>query len=196
MISFASISTVNNPMDNRENPDAAFDFAAIEREHRGRIYGLAFTMTRDREVAEDIAQDAFVRLLSKGEDVVEPAAWLNVVTRNLVIDRARRAKHAPSVSLETGGQSSNGDGTKPLEFPCERPGAVRLVEREELGARVRLAISELPAWHRDVVMLHHVQGLEVADIAARLNAPVGTVKSRLSRARDALGRKLSGYVFS
>ncbi|MCS6860595.1 MAG: sigma-70 family RNA polymerase sigma factor, partial [Abditibacteriales bacterium] len=68
------------------------------------------------------------------------------------------------------------------------------LEREELQKRVRQAIETLSPAHRAVIIMHHLQDMEVNDIARILNTRVGTVKSRLARARAELGRKLRSYM--
>ena len=70
----------------------------------------------------------------------------------------------------------------------------RLFESKDTQRTVRAAISALPEQARIVVILHHIEGMDVEDIAKLLRWPVGTVKSRLSRARDQLRRKLAGHL--
>jgi RNA polymerase sigma-70 factor, ECF subfamily len=135
-----------------------------------RLVGYLTVLGGNRADAEDIAQEAFVRLLERWPRIAEyddPSAWLRQVATRLLISRARRRTVARLALPRLGAATTT-----------EAPSADRL----DLAA----ALATLPIGSRAVVLLHHAYDLPVEEIAGLLNIPVGTVKSRLSRARVAL----------
>ena len=144
------------------------------------LIGYLTVLGGDRAEAEDVAQEAFVRLLEHWQRIAEyddPRAWLRQVATRMLISRARRRKVARlALPRLRGGQTS------------EPPTADRL----DLAA----ALATLPVGWRAVVLMHHVDDLPVEEIASQLRIPVGTVKSRLSRARAALAPLVSEGTFS
>jgi RNA polymerase sigma-70 factor (ECF subfamily) len=153
--------------------DEEFVGEAFHRSYR-RLVGQMFAMCGDLGVAEDVVQEAFVRALDHVRTfrrADNPEAWLARVAINLQRSRWRRMKKYA--------------GLQP-----------RLVERPPTGdfsAEARDltdVLAALPAGQRQVVVLHHLADLPVHEVAAILGIPVGTVKSRLSRARAALAGAL------
>ncbi|WP_134766121.1 sigma factor-like helix-turn-helix DNA-binding protein [Nocardioides sp. 1609] len=143
----------------------------------GPLIGLLTVLGGSRADAEEVAQDAFVRLLEhwtkvRGYDDVD--AWLRTVAVRLLVSRQRRRKVA---TLGLGRLRARTTST------VDGPDGVRL----DLGA----ALAALPLDHRAVLLLHHVHDLPVEEVADLLRVPVGTVKSRLSRARAALAPRLT-----
>ncbi|MCC7492190.1 MAG: sigma-70 family RNA polymerase sigma factor [Fimbriimonadaceae bacterium] len=146
------------------------------------IYGYLRQMVRDDELAADLTQETFVKALRNLPRLSDPEAfrsWLFRIAVNLVRDR-RSTVVEP---LEAAGE--------PVD-PQGEPS--RQVLRDELRAAVDQAVAQLSAEHREVVVLHHLQGLDLPAISRLLRLPAGTVKSRLARARDVLRRKLAPYV--
>jgi RNA polymerase sigma-70 factor (ECF subfamily) len=135
-----------------------------------RLVGVLALAAGDRAEAEEVVQEAFVRLLGRWSTVSaydDPEAWVRRVAFRLLSNRWRKRATGcgPSVRL----------GPPPV---VAGPTADRL--------DVARALAELPIAQRQVVVLHHLVGLDLAAVAAELDVPVGTVKSRLSRARAAL----------
>jgi RNA polymerase sigma-70 factor (ECF subfamily) len=143
-----------------------------------RLVGLLAAMSGNRSDAEELAQEAYLRLLTRWDTVSryeDPEAWLRTVAVRLMISRQRRATVARlRLPLLAGRHSS----------PEPSPDAVTLQD----------ALLRLPTDQRVVVLLHHVADLPVEDIARELEVPLGTVKSRLSRGRAALKALLGEEV--
>ncbi len=142
-----------------------------------RLIGLLTAMSGSRAEAEEVAQDAFVKLLEKWPKVRhydDIEAWLRTVAVRMMISRYRRRKVA------TLGLGRLASGT---ETTVAEPTPARL--------DVAAALASLPIGSRAVVLLHHVHDLPVDEVAALLRLPVGTVKSRLSRARAAMAPMLT-----
>ena len=141
-------------------------FALLYREHYAEVAGYCTRLLHDEHVARDVAQEAFVRLFARWRTVNEPRAYVFLIATNLVRDEWRHRKRASSLF----------DRLKP--FVDEAAPAVDL-ELSDVVAR-------LPRRLRDVVVLHLVADLPVAEVATVTGIPVGTVKRRLYEARALL----------
>lgn len=144
------------------------------------LIGYLTVLGGNRADAEEVAQEAFVRLLESWPKVAEyddPGAWLRQVATRMLISRARRHKVARLALSRLG-------GARTIDAPTG--------DRLDLAA----ALATLPIGSRAVVLLHHVHDLPVEEIAHQLRIPVGTVKSRLSRARAALAPLVSEGTLS
>ncbi|WP_091114155.1 RNA polymerase sigma factor [Nocardioides psychrotolerans] len=158
-----------------ESDEAARDreVARVYARTCGPLIGLLTVMGGSAADAEEVAQDAFVKLLDhweKVQDYEDIDGWLRIVAVRLLISRSRRRQVATLglARLRAGHDSS----------VAPPPSETRL--------DVVDALAGLPVGHRAVVLLHHVHDLSIAEVAALLRLPAGTVKSRLSRARAAL----------
>jgi RNA polymerase sigma-70 factor (ECF subfamily) len=153
-------------------------FEALMTRHERRVYNLAFRMLGNAEDARDATQDAFLscfRHLSAFRGDSAFATWLHRIAVNACYDSLRRRRE--SVSLDE----------RPIE-PAAHPDHA---ERAVLAVDIQRALIEVPADFRAVVIMHELQDMPLDEIAAILEVPVGTVKSRLHRGRVALGRALS-----
>jgi RNA polymerase sigma-70 factor, ECF subfamily len=167
--------------------------------HQERVWALAWRLTRGhRERAEDLAQEAFLRALNSIESFRGEAAfatWMHRIVVNLHINRdstlaARHERRARSIGAE------RGDDAPPQvdpPTPLPRPD-VQAMGAEEL-ALLRAAFDELDEARRIIVVLRDVEGRSYEEIAEQLSIPIGTVRSRLARAREELARKLGGSGF-
>ena len=161
----------------------AFD-ALVERYRRG-IYRLAFAMTQNHEVADDLSQEVFVQLFRRIRQLRSPesvGAWLRRILVNLCIKHSRRLRH---VSLED-------EGANPEPVATDTPFAA--AEKSMVRGRVRQAILELDPHERAVALLYYIEGLKQIEIAEVLGRPVGTVWSRLSSARGKLRVRLADVI--
>ncbi len=147
------------------------------------IYRTALAITRDSAVAQDVAQDVFLRLhqYARRIDTSLPLMpWLYRVTVNLCYTWiTRRQKRRISIEILV---------DQLISPPGFSPDT--LAEQGEIQRRVRQAIGELHPQQRAVVVLHYLSGLSLDEIASIVDAPVGTVKSRLYYARENLRRRL------
>lgn len=158
------------------------EVAALYARSCPRLIGLLTSIGGSRSDAEEVAQDAFVKLLPRWSTVRgydDPESWVRVVAVRMLISRRRRAKVAAFGLGRLGGRVQQGQS-----------------EQAELtvdAVAVSAALRALPITHRAVVILHHVMDLSVDQVARELNVPVGTVKSRLARARAALAPLLIDF---
>jgi RNA polymerase sigma-70 factor (ECF subfamily) len=151
--------------------------------HLHAAYNLARWLTRNDQDAEDVVQESYVRALTffsgfRGED---GRAWLLSVVRNTCYTWMQKHRaHEPTVSLD-----ERVHGSSRALNPEE------MVLRQASSEELRLAIEELPVEFREVIVLRELEGLSYKEIAAALAIPLGTVMSRLTRARSRLQQSLS-----
>jgi RNA polymerase sigma-70 factor, ECF subfamily len=144
-------------------------FEQVYRSCYARLVGQLFLVTTDRAEAEEAVQEAFTRLWAKWPKLQHydnPEAWTRRVALNIAVSRWRRGRR--SVQLPAADDLAAGPG----------PESSDLV----------VALQALPVKQRQALVLHHVAGLPVAEVAAEMSARPGTVKSWLSRGRAALAR--------
>ncbi len=149
-----------------------------------RILGLATRMLHDRAAAEDVAQDAFVRVWRTAATWQPGAArfdtWLHTVVLNLCRDRLRRRP-------ETGREAT--DGAVP-DMPDPAPDAESSLIEAERDRTVAMAIARLPERQRDAILLVHYQDLSGAEAAAVLDVSIEALESLLARGRRTLRTRL------
>ena len=155
-------------------------FTELYRRRQGAIYRFALQMTGSVGVAEDVTQETFLTLLTHGSKYDELrgtlAAFLYGIARNVVMRRMERDLWAePSEDFE--------------EVP-DASDVLEDLERRESVERVRRAVLSLPPVYREVVVMCDLQDSSYEEAAQALECPVGTVRSRLNRARGMLARKL------
>ena len=165
-------------------------FEGLVRHYQGAVYGLAYRVTYDAELARDIAQDVFLRLYQR-LDRYDPSRpfhpWFMTLASNYTLNARAKAKLRKTVSLD----APIGDGEDSGPDPqAEQPTVSELAEEDETRGAVRAAIRALPETYAGVVALHYLEGLSVKEVAARLEIPEGTVKIRLFRARAKLKETL------
>jgi RNA polymerase sigma-70 factor (ECF subfamily) len=177
----------------REGSDAAY--AVLVREHRPRLFTLAYRLTGDVSTAEDVVQETFLAAF-KGIDRFEPkpslAPWLNTITIRIAKRAASRQRARPSTSLDgtTGDEGSALADT--LFVPSNGDGDPHAAaEAAELRRHVAAAIDRLPFNYRAAVVLRHVMGLDYAEAAVSLSVPLNTFKSHLLRGTKLLREALT-----
>ena len=158
-------------------PSQRFDETILP--HLNAAYNYARWLTRNDAEAEDVVQDACVRAMRffdsfRGDDA---RSWLMAIVRNTWYTRV--ARHAPVTELN------------PMATPAHEPvddalDPEALLLQQDAVERVRDGLDQLPVDFREVIVLREIEGLSYKEIAAVINAPIGTVMSRLARARERL----------
>lgn len=167
------------------------------RQYNRRLYNFVLRMVNNEEDAADITQDVFVRLFEtlpslRAEEAF--TSFLYTIAVNACRDHARRRQRVQFESLDAPRAGTDDEESSTLEIPDDADTPDVSLERDELQKRVQQAIATLSEDHRAVIVMHHLQDMEVNDMARILGVRVGTVKSRLARARAELERKLRSYV--
>jgi RNA polymerase sigma-70 factor (ECF subfamily) len=165
-------------------PNVPPTFEQLMLPHLDAAYNLACWLMRDPHDAEDAVQDACLRAHRafgrfRGTD---SRAWFLTIVRNVCYSQIRKNRRGPEeVVFED-----------ELHGSTDRLADVNALDwREVKGAQLRGALERLPAEHREVIVLHEIEGLAYRDIAGVTGVPIGTVMSRLSRARGRLQAELS-----
>ena len=161
-------------------------YEPLVTENQTKVYRLALRILKNEADAEDAAQEAFLKAYTSLADLRGDSrfsVWLYRLTNNICIDMLRKSKRAVIVSLQT--EDDDGEETE-LAIPDERYSPERLAERAADRDAVRTALAALPDDCREILALRESAGLSYDEIAAALSLEVGTVKSRLNRARKKL----------
>jgi len=167
----------------------------IERYEKG-VYNLAYRMLKNREDAEDAAQEVFLKVFTylrgfRGESSF--ATWLYRIATNGCINRIRRPKFLSFEELKKEFEDEE-PSAEPPQLVDRSPLPEELAEQREIQQLLHRAIDELPDNYRLVITLRHLQGLSYKEIAETLDLPVGTVKTYLFRAKNILKAKLKNVV--
>jgi RNA polymerase sigma-70 factor (ECF subfamily) len=159
-------------------------FERLVTPHFDRLFRLAYRLTGRKAEAEDLFQELLIKAYGKLDDLVaidEPGSWLSRIMYNLFIDERRRFARRRLHTVEEGYLPGDGlEGLAGTEDP------VRDNQRLEKLKKLDLALAQLSDEHRVVVLLHDTEGYKLQEIHELMDIPVGTVKSRLHRARARL----------
>ena len=161
------------------------------RSYEKRVYNLAYRLSASYDEANDISVDAFLRVfqavkLFRGD--AHFSTWLFRIVTNVYLDRRKRTRNKQHLSLEEYIDLEENSVSRQVEDTSPSP--EMLVEQQERTQVLQSAINELPDYQRAMVVLYHTEGLSYEEIAAVFSLPIGTVKSRLNRARLVLKQKL------
>ena len=171
-------------------------FRELVRRYERPVFSLVFRMVRDRETAEDLAQDAFVKVLNhidKYSPEFKFSSWLFKIANNVAIDHLRK-RRLDTISMDGSPHASTASEVEAttLNLESEQESALDELEAKELGTAIERAIASLRPEYRSCIMLRHVEGRSYEEIAATLDLPLGTVKTYIHRARHELRKALEG----
>ena len=159
--------------------------------YENKVINIAYGMLSDREDAYDAAQEVFIKVYKNIASFKENSSlstWIYRITSNTCNDILRkRQRSVGTVSIN----STYDEEEKDMELKDTAPTPAELAEMTETQRAVREAISELSDEYREVITLCDIEDLSYDEISGIINCPVGTVKSRINRARNALKKKLS-----
>ena len=164
-------------------------FEQLLRPHLQAMYRLAWRLLRNREDAEDLVQEVVLQLYRRREElaaveVLRP--WLMRVLYHRFVDEQRRRGRQVPLAEPDGETDDPLDG---VAHPDPEPGL--LLQRMQDVSALQAALDGLPEIHRQVLLLHDVEGYTLKEVSVITGAPVGTLKSRLNRARAALKKTLT-----
>ncbi len=170
-------------------------YRELVRRYERPIFSLIYRMVRDRELAEDLAQETFVKALN-AIDSYRPeykfSSWIFKIANNAAIDHLRR-KELSTLSLDGSPHAQTPEAMQAtalqigdrLETPLEE------LEARELGGEIEAAIARLRPEYRSCILMRHVEGRAYEEIAQILDLPLGTVKTYIHRARNELRQALA-----
>ncbi len=171
----------------RRDPDL---IDSLIEKYQHRLLRYLVHLTGRREMAEDLFQETWIRVLERGPQYNgrhEFSAWLFTIARNLFTDRLRRKQPASFSGLDSG------EDATPFDIPDpSSPSALELTIRREQNEQISACMQHLAAEYREALVLRFQEGMSLAEIAEVTGAPIGTVKSRIYRGLSALEPWLKG----
>jgi RNA polymerase sigma-70 factor (ECF subfamily) len=160
-------------------------FDQLVRNYEKKVYNTALRYCKNPDDAFDISQDVFLRVYRyiydfKGESTF--STWIYRITVNLCTDYIRKGQNNKTIPLYAGDE----DDEYELPLPDDAPTPEERYETKEKIEYLKKAIDSLPDDHREIIVMRDINGLQYEEIARALEINIGTVKSRISRARDKL----------
>ncbi|HWO88057.1 MAG TPA: sigma-70 family RNA polymerase sigma factor [Gemmatimonadales bacterium] len=165
-------------------------YRELVRRYERPVFSLIYRMVRDRALAEDLAQDTFVKVLN-ALDSYRPeykfSSWIFKIANNVAIDQLRR-RELDTLSLDGAPDARSQEEIQATALQAADRSESPLAELEarELGALIEQAIDRLRPEYRACILLRHVEGRSYEEIAEALDLPLGTVKTYIHRARHEL----------
>ena len=153
------------------------------RPHLQRLYQYAYRLTRNADDAEDIIQTLLMRTYQKEielDQLENPKTWLLKSLYHQFIDFTRQQKRTPSVPGYEDGSETLQHSSDPAQGPAQH------LAQDQLSSQLSQVLNQLDDEHRQLVLLHDLEGYTLVEISEILETPVGTLKSRLHRSRKTL----------
>jgi RNA polymerase sigma-70 factor (ECF subfamily) len=170
-------------------------FRVLVQRYRTRIMNLVSRFINDRDRAEEISQEVFLRVFRNRERYRKSgkfSTWIFTIAVNLTKNEIRsRVRHRGTFSLDAMEEESSGQG---VTFPDAKPLPDEDLNAHEIGQKVAEALRKIPARYREAVVLRDVEGLSYEEVGQILRIPGGTVRSRINRARLMLKERLKPYL--
>lgn len=171
-------------------------FAELIRRYQSHVEKLLYHLAPDWTDRADLAQEVWIRVYRNVRRLQEPAkfrGWLSRITTNLFYDELRKRKRNNSaISLDA--PRSLEDGEMDWEIASGDPGPAEELATQEFYDQLREAIADLPEVFRTTIVLREIEGMAYEEIAEITGVSLGTVKSRIARARQRLQFQLQGYL--
>lgn len=172
-------------------------FAVLVKRYQGPLYNFALRHLRNPSSAEEVVQDAFVRLVQNAADFKHEArfsTWMFTIVRNLCIDQIRKQSLRRHPSLEEPKRAGEGEGPTLGEQTADsRANVERTAVSTEIRERLMQAVDALPDEQREVFLMREVSNLPFKEIAEIVGIPENTVKSRMRYALERLQAALHEY---
>ncbi len=172
----------------REGREAAY--RELIRRYERPVFSLVLRMVRDRQLAEDLAQETFIKALNaiaSYKPEYKFSSWIFKIANNAAIDHLRR-RDLDTLSLDGSPNATTADEIEAtaLQVGDRAQGPLSELESRELGSAIEEAIGRLRPEYRSCILLRHVEGMAYEEIAQLLDLPLGTVKTYIHRARNEL----------
>jgi RNA polymerase sigma-70 factor (ECF subfamily) len=181
-----------------DDADRNLDFDALVAKYEKKIFNVIYRFLGDYEEATDLTQETFLsafRHYDRFRGEAKVFTWLYQIARNLCINRVRQRDRQRSLKIESLDQTRDGDDDEGLtrEVADWTHSPHQVLEEKELHQRILAAIESLPPDYKEVVLLREFQQMSYNEIVAATGLSLENVKTRLSRARAMLRRKLEPY---
>ena len=176
-------------------PDKAA-FAELLRRYQSHVEKVLYNLAPDWQDRADLVQEVWIRVYRNIRRLNEPSkfqGWLSRIATNLFYDELRKRKrHATPLSLDA--PITFSDGEMDWEIAADTPEPDEELSRQEFYGQLQAAIADLPEVFRTTIVLREIQGMSYEEIAEITKASLGTVKSRIARARQRLQLQLQPYL--
>jgi len=177
----------------RAKENDLFAFEELVRIHQNRVYSLCLQLSGSRDDAQDLAQEAFIRAfraLGSFRNEADFGTWLHRITVNVWLNFRRKNSRVQPVSLDEPYRGEDGDEIR-REVAAVDGDPLQTLEELEFRSLIHQALDSLSEEHRAVLVLREIEGYSYEDVSRMLDCSLGTVKSRLSRAREIMKRKMT-----
>lgn len=170
----------------------------LVKKHQRSVSSLLYQLAPDWSDTSDLSQEVFIRVYRGIHSLRNPKtfrSWLNQIVINLFYDELRRRpRRLPTISIDAPIESDSGESdlVREIPDPSLKPDEVSLAS--ELDQTIKKAMAQLPEQFRTAIVLRELQGLSYEEIAESIGCELGTVKSRIARARGRLQEILSPYI--
>ena len=192
-VELATASDQEVVLEARDGRQAAY--RELVRRYERPIFSLIYRMVRNREQAEDLSQETFVKALNAIESYrpeYKFSSWIFKIANNVAIDHLRR-RELDTLSLDGSPHALTPEAIQAsaLQLGDRQETALEELEAKELGGEIERAIAGLRPEYRSCILLRHVEGRPYEEIAEMLDLPLGTVKTYIHRARGELRQALA-----
>jgi RNA polymerase sigma-70 factor (ECF subfamily) len=192
-VDLATMSDQDVVLEARAGRQAAY--RELVRRYERPIFSLIYRMVRNREQAEDLSQETFVKALNAIESYrpeYKFSSWIFKIANNVSIDHLRR-RELDTLSLDGSPHALTPEAIQAsaLQLGDRQETALEELEAKELGGEIERAIATLRPEYRSCILLRHVEGRPYEEIATMLDLPLGTVKTYIHRARSELRQALA-----
>jgi RNA polymerase sigma-70 factor (ECF subfamily) len=172
-------------------------FERLVARYQIRLLNFVYRMIGDRERAEDLVQEAFLRVhrhLDRFDPARKFSTWLYTIASNLAKNELRNRSRSPLVLFQYFRQRQNDQEPRPLEYEDVRSRPDDMYANRQLSELVDRTVARLAARHREVFVLRELEGKSYEEIAEIIDCNLGTVKSRLNRARQAFAELIAPHL--
>jgi len=156
-------------------------YIELVNRYRDRLVNFVYRYVGDFDISEDIVQDTMVKLYQKKhyyKEIAKFSTWLYTIAKNLANTELRKRKQRKVTLL-----SRIAKDDKPYDIPADQPGTDQEIQSDIVNKIIRKAVSELSEKFKTVIVLRDIQELSYDEISSIVEVPIGTVKSRINRAR-------------
>jgi RNA polymerase sigma-70 factor (ECF subfamily) len=192
---FEAMSDVELVIACQNRCDGAFE--ALMLKYQRTVYGLLFQLAPDFRDTSDLVQEVFIRIWRSIGTLRNPHAfrrWLNQLVTNLFYDELRKRPKNATVSMDEPIKSDAGEESSTRDIADQSAMPDELNQRRELSDAIEKAIAQLPEQFKTVIVLRELEGLSYDQIAALTKTEIGTVKSRIARARAKVQESLHPFI--
>ena len=192
MVDYAQLTDQDVIRQARDGRESAF--RELIRRYERPLFSIIFRMVRDRELAEDLAQDTFIKVLNhldKYDPSYKFSSWIFKIAHNTTVDHIRK-KTPETLSLDGSPHAVTPDQVEATSLTAvdhtENP--EEYTSSQEVGAEIEVALRDIRPEYREAIMLWHIEGRPYEEIARIMDLPLGTVKTYIHRGRKELQKRL------